>query len=89
MTAEQAVRVEVLLTTVQLYPEVLQHMTEVLQTPTVTTEVLQLLHHDHQVTAQAVAEDTAEAVQAEATAEEAAEARPEEEDRTTIKTDIQ
>ena len=62
------------MTTVQLYPEVLQHMTEVLQTPTVTTEVLQLLHHDHQVTAQAVAEDTAEAVQAEATAEEAAEA---------------
>ena len=80
MTAKQAVRAEVLLTTVQLYPEVLQHMTEVLQTPTVTTEVLQLLHHDHQVTAQAVAEDTAEAVQA-ATAEEAVEARPEEEDR--------
>ena len=56
-------------------------MTEALQTPILTTEVLQLHHHDHQVIAQAVAEDTAEALQAAATAEEAAEARPEEEDR--------
>ncbi len=77
---------------VRQYQEVRQTTAEVHQAA--TAAVTAAVHHRRlpvrQATVQAVAADTAEEVPAvaEATAEEAAEARPEEEDRTTIKTDI-
>ncbi len=88
--AVRAAREEALSTTVRAYREVLRPTTEVLQA-TVITAVHHPQRHVLQDTAEAVAEDTAEAVPvaAEVTEEAAEAAHPVEEDRKTIKTDIQ